>query len=94
MAHKIVGVTCGNDSDSMEEDLEMIPKSEIEKYRKANEAKKLTPDEIKMLKPTLIEIYFSNVRSIEAGCHFPREPANFVHRKFSMSQEIRIFAEQ
>ena len=49
MAHKIVG-TCGNDSDSMEEDLEMIPKSEIEKYRKANEAKKLTPDEIKMLK--------------------------------------------
>ena len=23
-----------------------------------------------------------------AGRHFPREPANFVHRKFSMSQEI------
>ena len=49
MAHKIVG-TCGNDSDSMEEDLEMIPQSEIEKYRKAKEPKKLTPDERKMLK--------------------------------------------
>ena len=49
MAHKIVG-TCGNDSDSMEEDLEMIPQSEIEKYRKAKEPNKLTPDEIKMLK--------------------------------------------
>ena len=45
MAHKIVGVTCGNDSDSMEEDLEMIPQSEIEKYQKAKEPKKLTPDE-------------------------------------------------
>ena len=65
MAHKIVG-TCGNDSDSTEEDLEMIPQSEIEKYRKAKEPKKLTPDEIKMLKTYTYDpeaIFYSPSRS-------------------------------
>ena len=28
--------------------------------------------------------------NLDPGCHFPHEPVNFVHRKFSMSQELVI----
>ena len=47
MAHEIAGFMCV-DSDSMEEDIESLPQSEIEKLRNANRPRKLTDEERKM----------------------------------------------
>ena len=50
MAHEIGWVFGGNDSDSMEEDIESLPQAEIDKLRRANEPQKLTQEERKMLR--------------------------------------------
>ena len=47
MAHEISGFMC-IDSDSMEEDVETLTPSELEKLRKANKPSELTADEIRM----------------------------------------------
>ena len=37
---------------------------------------------------TIIVTVLKNLWNFLKGCHFPNEPANFIHRKFCMSQKI------